>query len=167
MVSSIRNTTTSCGLFVSVTTLFDWYLNTPLDVRPLSADELYRYEMFLERPRRVLAPPDLAYDWWLVVLFAAVLFFLGYMAAKLAMELYQSRFISINGFFFSTIASAALIMGLCAGSILLMTAFMLPLLWKIYLAMVTAMLTFLGTYLILRSPYQLYLWWKQASHMQT
>jgi len=162
MVSSIRNTTTSCGLFVSATTLFDWYLNTPLDVRLLSADELYRYEMFLERPRRVIAPPDIANDWWLVVLFAAALFFLGYMTAKLIMDLYQSRLISINNVFLAIIALPALIMGLCAGSVLLMTAYMLPLVWKIYLAMATAMLTFLGTYLILRSPYQCYLWWKQA-----
>jgi len=155
------------GLFVSATTLFDWYLNAPLNVRPLSADELYRYEMFLDRPRQVIAAPDLANDWWMVVLFAAVLFLLGYIAVKLATELYQSRFISINNAFLATIALAALIMGFCAGYLLLMTAYMLPLVWKIYLSMVTAMLTFLGTFLILRSPYQLYLWWKQTSHIHT
>jgi len=149
------------GLFVSATAILDWYLNAPLDVRPLRADELYCAEMFLERPKRIFASPDLAHEWWMVVLFASVMIFLGYMAAKLAMELYQSRLILINNVYLAIIALAALIMGFCAGSVLLMTAYMLPLVWKIYLAMVTAMLTFIGIYLILRLPYQLYLWWKQ------
>lgn len=162
MVNLKRHIATSSGLFVSATTLIDWYLNAPLDVRPLSADELYRYEVFLERPRQVFAAPDIANDWWMVVLFAAVMFFLGYMTAKLVMGLYQSRLIISNNVFLKIIVLAALIMGFCAGSVLMFAAYMLPFVLNMYLAIVTAMLTFLGIYLILRSLYHFYLWWKQT-----
>ena len=50
-----------CGIFASATALIDWHWSASLSHRPFSSEERYRYEIFLERPVRVLPPPD---SWW-------------------------------------------------------------------------------------------------------
>jgi len=149
-----------CGLFTSATILFDWYWNASVQIRPFSEEELHRYEMFLERPRRALPPPDLANDWWMVVLVTGSLFFYGYMLTKLGLELYQSRFITIHNGYLKFIALVGLILGCCAGYLLFMCIYILPTVWKIYMATGLALITCIVTYLVLRFPYHLFLWWK-------
>ena len=150
-----------CGLFTSVTAIIDWYLNAPLRLHPLSVEESYHYEMFLERPRRVLVPPDSINEWWVVVLAAIAMFFLGYVASLAVMKFYQSRFITIQTVYLKISAVAGVIMGSCGGFLFFSSAFMFPSVWKIYLSILTALLTFLGTYLIFRSPYHIFLLLRQ------
>lgn len=149
------------GLFTSVSTLLDWYWNAPLHNRPFSVEELYRYEMFLERPKQALAPPNLVNEWLMVMLAAAALFFLGYISMKVTLYICRSIFITLNSVYLKAITGFGLLMGFCAGYILLISAYMLPLVWSIYMAVATVLLMFIGTYLVLRSLSHLYLWWKQ------
>ncbi len=153
---------TLCGFFVSSTTVIDWYLNAPLRILPLSEEEYLRYPYLylIVKPIQVIATPDLIAYWWMVVLVAGWMFILGFISAKIVITIYQSRFIATQNVYLKTIAMAGLIIGLSAGYFLLIAAYMLPLVWKIYMSIVTAMLTFIGTYLVFRSPYHLYLWWK-------
>jgi uncharacterized protein DUF3977 len=153
---------TLCGLFVSATTVIDWYWNEPHNILPFSEEEYLRYPYLylIVKPIQVIATPDLTAYWWMVVLVAGWMFILGFTAAKIVITIYQSRFIATQNVYLKTIAIAGLIIGLSAGYFLLIAAYMLPLVWKIYLSIVTAMLTFLGTYLVFRSPYRMYLWWK-------
>lgn len=158
---------TLCGAFVSATTVIDWYWNAPYYMQPISEAEYSRYRnlYLIVRPILFLAPPDLPTYWWMVLLVAGWMFSLGFISAKVVITHYQSRFIATHNVYLKIIAMAGLIVGLCAGYFLLICAYMLPLVWKIYLSIVTAMLTFIGTYLVFRSPYHVYLWFKTEKIM--
>lgn len=160
MVNKLSIPAISCGLFVSFSSLIDWYLNAPLRNQPFTEQERLIYECFLEKPRRIIPPPDLVNDWWMVVLGAGSIFYLGFISAKVTMDIYQSRFITIHNYYLKIICLTGLIMAFCAGFIMFIGAYMFPIVWKLYISLATAMLTFLGTYLVLRSPSHLYLCWR-------
>jgi len=152
---------TLCGLFVSATTLIDWYLNEPNNLLPFSEEEYLRhpYLCLILKPIQVIATPDLTTYWWMVVLVAGWMFFLGFISAKMFFTFYKFRLIATQNVYLKIIATVGLITGLSSGYFFLIGAYMLPLVWKIYMSIVTAMLTFIGTYLVFRSPYRLYHWW--------
>ena len=152
---------TLCGLFVSATTIIDWYLNETNNLLPFSEEEYLRhpYLCLILKPVQVIATPDLTTFWWMVVLVAGWMFLLGYISAKVVFIFYKRRLIATQNVYLKIIAAVGLIIGLSSGYFLLIGAYMLPLVWKIYLSIVTAMLTFTGTYFVFRSPYRLYLWW--------
>lgn len=156
---SIRQSYTEilCGIFVSATTVVDWYWNASLRYRPFSPEEQYRFEMFLERPVRVLPPPEHA---WEIVLCLAIFFFTGYVSTKMSMDFYQSRH-SLSNRYLKSIALVAVTIGLCSGSFLFTNADLLPTVWKIYLSIAWSIVASWGIYLALLLPYQWSHWWKE------
>lgn len=147
-----------CGIFVSVTTIADWFWNGSLASRPYSSAERYRYGMFLEPPDRILPPPDLPG----AVICAAVMFFVGYVSATLIADVYRSRHTLCHGPYLKTATLAGLVSGLCAGAFVFANSQLLPLSWHIYFSVAAALIGFFITYLALLSLYRLHLWWKRA-----
>lgn len=141
-----------CGLFVSATTMLDWYWNASLRYRPFSSEERYRCDMFLERPERVLPPPDI---WWETVVCLAFFFFTGYVSAKVAVDFYHSRHTSFQNRYLKSIALVAAAIGLSSGAFLFLNVHLLPIVCKIYISIGWGIVTFLGAHLSLHLPYQL------------
>jgi len=145
------------GLFVAATTVFDWYLNVRNRFLPYSEEESFRGQHFLERAKRVLAPPDLASGWWMLTIAAAGVFFLGFMSAKLVINIYQDRFVRGHNAYLKIIVMTAAVIGFYAGYILFMNSFLLPFVWKIHMSVAAAIVTFFGAYLVFSCPHRIYL----------
>lgn len=155
-----------CGLFVSVTTLTDWYLNATLRSHPMSEQELSNWQHFLDPPMRVISPPDLPNNWVLAVAFAASMFLIGYVSPKAIPGLYHFLRASAGDAYLKSILLAAFLMGSCVATFFFKYAYMLPTVCKIYMAAATALYVSVVTYLPLRLPYCIYSKWRQGRQAQ-
>lgn len=147
------------GLFAAVSTIGDWYLNAPLAYRPLDEGELFRLKFFLERPKRVLLPPDLSWNGMVVLAFAALSFFFNgfILVHSLAADLPLIKSAVRKSPFHLPCALCAVFLACKAGLLFQVNAYEYPQVMKIYMIFMVALIVFKITYLVLLSPYYLYI----------
>lgn len=140
------------GILVAVATSADWYMNVQSANRPLTANERLMLELFCERPRHPLPPPDFTAEGILyLLLFATANFIIGFQMARLGLSFFDPphppiRWLSLLGAAF------------CAGFAALalhQALFMYPRLTKLILSAALSLVVYNLMFLLLNIPFSL------------